>query len=118
VYTAESRALALLEQLVHFDADIIPAAFVVIRVEVPDGVIEGLDAVPPHWRDTGPGLAWTTTFGNQWLAERRSLALRVPSVVVPDERNLLINPNHPDFAIVNVGPARPFDIDPRLLPRR
>jgi RES domain-containing protein len=54
-------------------------------------------------------------FGDAWVRERRSAILVVPSVVVPSENNILINPNHPDAAHITYGAPASFSYDPRLL---
>ena len=62
----------------------------------------------------------TARTGAEWAAARRSIALLVPSVHVPtgEELNVLLDPRHPDFARVAIGPARPYSFDPRVLPGR
>jgi RES domain-containing protein len=52
-----------------------------------------------------------------WLAGGASVALRVPSVVVPSEFNYLLNPKHGDFTRISIGASMPFPFDPRLPPR-
>ncbi len=115
VYASETQALDLLEQLGHFDIHMTPPSYVLIRAEIPDDAVERLEMLPPDWPDPVDGKEWTTALGNQWLVERRSVALSVPSAIVPAERNVLLNPNHPEMAGVQVGLARDFRIDPRLL---
>lgn len=118
VYASGSQALALLEQLVHFDVRHTPRSLLLFRVEFPDAVTERVESVPGGGNEPGMvGIGWTVTYGNQWLVERRSAALIVPSAVVPDEPNVLLNPNHPDIVRVEVSPPRMFPIDPRLLRR-
>jgi RES domain-containing protein len=58
------------------------------------------------------------SFGSDWTRVGRSLVLYVPSVLVPEEANALLNPNHGDFGNVTMIVARPFGYDPRMyLPR-
>ena len=45
----------------------------------------------------------------------RSVVLRVPSMVLPEEANYVLNPPHPDFGRIDIGEARPWHVDPRLL---
>jgi RES domain-containing protein len=54
-------------------------------------------------------------YGDLWLAQQRSLILVVPSVLVPDELNYVINPVHPRFAAVKIGPLIDYPLDVRLL---
>ncbi|UEM07238.1 RES domain-containing protein (plasmid) [Skermanella rosea] len=56
-------------------------------------------------------------FGTAWLAEKRSAALLVPSVIIPVETNILINPGHPDAAGVSMIDATEFVFDDRLFSR-
>jgi RES domain-containing protein len=69
--------------------------------------IPGWDAIPPDA---------SIRFGTQWARERRSVVLRVPSVMIPSESNFVLNPAHPTFKrAVRIGAARPFAFDRRLL---
>ena len=70
-------------------------------------------ALPAGW-DARPYTAVSQAVGDAWLDEERSLALRVPSVVVPSEWNVLLNPAHPAFSEVAVGPPTVAPFDPRL----
>lgn len=115
VYAADSLALATLEYFVHVPpelraADKLPA-LTAIQIELPPDA--GVDVLPPDW----PHLddrARTRAFGDAWVQDRRSLALRVPSRVVPVEWNLLLNPDHPGMATVRVLRTEPFALDRRL----
>ena len=51
----------------------------------------------------------------EWLSLRSSAVLEVPSAVVEQESNFLLNPEHPDFSSIEIGPRRPFKLDPRLI---
>lgn len=69
--------------------------------------------LPEGW-DASPGNSITQDIGDLWLSDAPSLALAVPSVVVPRERNILINPDHPDFTKITVEGPFALNIDPRL----
>jgi RES domain-containing protein len=117
VYASESRALALLEQLVHFDVDLMPRTLIAVTIMIPDGLDT---ARMPSPDDGGRGFldqSDTRAFGDEWLAQRETVALAVPSAVVSQESNYLLNPEHPSFASV-LHRAEPFWIDPRLLRSR
>lgn len=115
IYTAESRALALLEMLVQDDP--LRARYVLIPAELPDSIYItalGLHDLPPDWR----ALASRDTLqalGRNWLQSGASAVLAVPSAVVPAERNYLLNPSHPDFSMIKAGEAESLDVDLRLL---
>jgi len=55
------------------------------------------------------------TIGDEWMFNRTSAVLRVPSAVVPTEWNYLLNPSHPDFAMVTIGAKQRIKFDPRLI---
>ncbi len=116
VYTSSTRALAALELLVHLGDSPIPAGFVVIPVEIPLAVtveVVAVRALPPDWRDY-PAPASLQRLGAEWVRQGAAVALAVPSVIVPDELNYLLNPAHPDFPVLGIGDPQPFELDPRL----
>jgi RES domain-containing protein len=113
-YTSTSRPLAVLEMLVHVTRDTIPENLLILPINVPDSLVQEAAAFPRDWNAL-PYSASARRFGDRWAAERRSAALLVPSVVLPAERNLLINPVHPDYSkIAALAPER-FQFDRRLL---
>ncbi|MEM1204081.1 MAG: RES family NAD+ phosphorylase [Acidobacteriota bacterium] len=115
VYTSTSRSLAALELLVHVDLNLVPADFVLISADVPDDSILGVSAesLPADWKRMPPEAA-SQDLGTAWARAAETLALRVPSVVMPGEENVLLNPRHPEFPRVEVGEPEPFAFDPRL----
>ena len=115
IYTAESRALAALETLVHTRKDQIPTDYVLLEIEVDDNQVESIPEsdLPLGWRDPEP--QGSRNFGDAWVHSQRSVALVVPSIVIPQERNLLVNANHPQFNQVRVSPPQPFWWDHRLF---
>lgn len=82
---------------------------------MPDETIEVLDtsSLSEGWQGN---ISFTRTVGDQWLTTQRSLALAVPSVVLPDSTNVLLNPTHPRAKEVRILDQRPFAFDPRLRP--
>ena len=115
IYCAESRALAVIEVLANAEEPerLFDLAWVFVPAELPAALIEKPARVPESWRQFPHALA-TQDFGAAWAKAQRSLALRVPSAVVPGEFNYLINPAHPDFGQMKIGAAEPFAFDPRL----
>jgi RES domain-containing protein len=116
-YAASSRALAILEVLVHINREQAPTDYVFIEAEIPDDAIEILDVttLPKGWQGEPP-LASLRATGDGWVRSNGALALRVPSVVVPEEANFLINPGHPRSGELQiVGAPQPAILDPRLL---
>lgn len=115
VYASGSLSLALVEVLVHLPSGVLPA-YSAIRLEFDDSLVTEVGKPPANWRDH-PAPAETRTLGDTWVANRTSVALRVPSVVVPSESNFVLNPAHLDFSRVIKGTPVPFPFDPRLLLR-
>ena len=119
VYASGTLSLAVLEVFVHADADLLPPNLVTIAAEIPDE--SSMETVliadlPPGWREYPPPER-LQDIGSMWALEQRTLLLSVPSAVVPEEHNYLINPNHPQFARVSVGALRSFSFDTRLIGR-
>ncbi len=115
VYCADSRSLALVEVLANVRRPALLGSqpWVVIRVDVPENLVERPQRVPETWRET-PYTTAPQAFGAEWVQAQRSVTLRVPSVVVPGEFNYLLNPAHPQFKKVRIGKPEPFSFDPRL----
>jgi len=116
VYAAASASTALLEILVHLDIDQvdIPDDFNLIEIEIPGEIAllaEKVRVGDPILTDEHS----SREFGTRWLKERRSAILLVPSIVVPVETNVLINPEHPDAHKIEVVGTSTFVFDERLL---
>lgn len=116
VYTAESLPLALLEALVSLTDYEDLFRYVFFRIELAGEHVEQLDAskLPEGWDARPPGPV-SRQIGDAWLQNARSLALRIPSVVVPYSFNYLLNPAHPAFQAIEVGEAEELPVDRRLL---
>lgn len=116
VYLSDTPSLAALELLVHLHQSQILDSYVQITLRLPEKSIELFDAarLPPDWR-TDPAPHSTAQIGDDWIASRRRLVLSVPSVLIPSQRNFLLNPLHKDFErTVKSALHEPFRIDPRL----
>jgi len=115
VYASGTKSLALLEILVHLDVGRSLPRLVAFTFDVDDRLVEHLlrTRLPRHWR-TSRGLRATQRIGDEWLASGRSLVLEMPSAIVPEESNYLLNPLHPSFGRLRVGRAVPCFLDPRL----
>lgn len=116
VYASESRALALLEVLAGLGNTAGLDAYVLIPAHFPESLVTAvnLGTLPEGW-DTYPPPSAAQGVGNQWIKEGASAVLKVPSVLVPGEWNYVLNPRHPDFSAVRIGPPEPLLLDPRLL---
>ena len=115
VYAAHTRALAAMESLVHFHGAERRIAFVTFEIEVPDRCVLrlALSDLPAGWRSKEISAA-TQDLGTRWQREGRSVALAVPSVIIPQELCLLLNPAHPDTRRVSVTYPAAFAFDERL----
>lgn len=113
-YTASSRALAMMELLVHVGRDNVPASSMLLSIDIPDGQIAVPDRLPAQW-DGLPYRASVQKTGDRWVAKGSSLALRVPSAVVPGEFNVLVNPLHADFGSIAITGQEPLEWDTRLF---
>jgi RES domain-containing protein len=115
VYASATKSLAVLEILVHLDVGRPLPRFVAFGFEVDAKLVETLarGRLPRSWR-TMEGMPLTQRLGDEWLARGRMLALAVPSAIVPEEQNYLLNPAHPAFAKLDVGAPARFVLDPRL----
>ena len=112
IYASESLALCLAECLVHVTGPL-PINYHSFEILVPDDAFEYLD-VTTFKRGWQRNLGYTRTMGDQWLASGRSLALAVPSVVLPNSLNILLNPIHPRAVELRMMARKPFRFDPRL----
>lgn len=121
LYASTSRALACLETVVHLTADPLPLNRYLVEVSVPLdawkvaieldlATLVGWDAVPVG----KASLDW----GTNWATGKSSLLARVPSIIVPEEVNVLINPVHPDAAKVKAVKARKWLYDARFARQR
>ncbi len=116
-YASATLALAALELLVHVSTEDAPANLVAIWAEVPDDLVGepiAVEDMPEGWRNV-TGNAQVIARGDAWLDSGPSAVLVVPSVIIREEHNVLLNPEHPDFARVEVGDTRPFSYDSRLF---
>ena len=106
VYTAESRALATLEISVHLDlSEDLPNDRFYVEIEIPDEIIiqeVRLEDLPDDWNSKPPALT-TQIIGDDFVHYNESAILKVPSSIVPQEFNYLINPGHPDAHKIKVS---------------
>ncbi len=108
VYTSSCGALAALEYTAHVGG-MIPRRLKLLWIDVPDTLgreeIAGVPSNPAQFRQ----------YGDEWLARQKEPLLVVPSVLVPAQRNILINPQHPHAAVIRIQTEAPFVLDSRLL---
>ncbi len=115
---SETRALACLETIVHLNAGGLPLDRHLVEVTIPDDVwasaqVETPGSLRVGW-DAAPAGQVSISFGTAWLRSRSSALLVVPPVIVPEERNILINPANADCALIAAVKQRKWLYDPRL----
>ena len=114
-YASSDPALAVLEVFVHLEDTTVLPSYSLVSASIPDRLIKDLDLslLPKSW-EASPVPPAVQAIGDHWIRSGSSLALRMPSVVVPSGTNLLINPKHRDFRQLSVGAIEPYRFDSRL----
>jgi RES domain-containing protein len=116
VYASENLATAALEKFLHLPKPIPPRlTFVQFALELNGVAVERprLADLPSSWRDE-PVSAASQKFGAAWYGAGRTAVLAVPSAIIPEEINYVLNPAHPQFAKISISKPTPFTFDPRL----
>jgi RES domain-containing protein len=117
LYTASNSSLAMAEVAVHLTLATLPADFMMVSILIPDSLLVQeipLSQLPTNWQSF-PHPSSTQVFGDQFVAENKSCVLKIPSVVTQGDFNFLINPNHPDFAKVEIQSIEKFPFDQRIF---
>jgi RES domain-containing protein len=122
VYAAAHRSLSILEVLVHVKGGggtgrgAISAPFHIYPISFESALLEEfpISSLPAGWNSEPPTAA-SQSLGDSWVLAARNPVLAVPSVIVPEERNYVLNPNHPRFPEVQIGAPVMCAVDPRLL---
>lgn len=117
VYASERLSLAVLEVLVHVEPNTVPPDLMSYELDLPDILLTetiSSSALPDGWQDQ-PSHPASRALGDAWLERGSTVALIVPSAVVPGEVNVLLNPRHGDATAVSVVRAQPFRFDLRLV---
>lgn len=115
IYTAESRALALVEYTAHVSEEEIPRALSFTTYTIPENSILILTAgqLPGNWRDW-PYAKEPRDFGTTLLNKAEYLVIKIPSAVIPEEFNYLLNPLHPLISKVKIAEVKDYAYDLRL----
>ena len=116
VYTAQTASLAMLEMLVHLQSRELLRRYVLFEVTFDEALVTAVATkdLPGTWKMSPPS-AQGQCLGDAWVLGGSSAVLKLPSVIVPDEFNYLLNPSHGDFAKITIGPKQPVEFDHRLL---
>lgn len=115
-YASQSTALATLEVMVGLQKSNLLSAYSLVSAQVDEAKLEILlpTALPTNWRNHPPAPE-SQAIGDLWVAEQRSLVLKVPSAIIDGEFNFLVNPAHSDFGSVTISAPTTFAFDPRLI---
>lgn len=115
LYTAENISLAVLETLVHLQEVEIPTDFWLLKIQLPDDSKSSrIDAgkLKKRWQDDE---GYTRFIGSEFIKNNASLILQVPSAIITEEHNFLVNPLHKSFAKSKIIDSKEFNFDHRLL---
>lgn len=115
IYASQSYSTAMLEKLVYYNS-VMPPGQHFIQIELPAGLTYEVFSIAaaPDWAAADKRTA--QAIGHAWYTEKRSCLLFVPSVVAREERNVIINEQHPDFSKISTGLEEPIAWDARLFP--
>ena len=119
IYASETQSLACLETIVHLNAGGLPLNRYLVAITIPDFIWMQAETrtsakLRVGWDASPPGRA-SVAEGTTWIRSLASALLRVPSAIVPDEYNVLINPLHPDSRRITATKIRRWLYDPRLV---
>ena len=116
IYTASSRALACLENVVHRSGEGLNESFKVMIIELPDSVLTEeiyLKQLPKDWRSF-EYYGDCQLIGDKWIDSNSSVILKIPSAIIANEFNYLLNINHPNFKQIKLIAMEDFLFDSRL----
>lgn len=116
IYTSSSQSLACLENVVHRSALGLNQIFRLLTVDIPDTVASTeipLSSLEENWKEF-EAFPYTQHIGNEWIREKQAAILKVPSAIISQEFNYLLNPNHPDFSKITLLANEPFVFDNRI----
>ncbi len=114
LYTAATPSLALLETVVHI-SNIPPSGYCMLTLDIPEDSMEEIspDQLPSSWQQN-PSPAALRKIGDGFIKENKKMALKLPSAILPEEFNYLLNPSHPSFRKIKLISKREIRFDPRL----
>ncbi len=115
LYTSEHISLAVLEMLVNISMEEVKKFYHLLEIYVPDNnsislIVE--NKLKPNWHDDE---SYTNFIGDEFSKNTKALILKVPSSVIIQEHNFLVNPKHPDFKKIKIQSSNPFTFDNRLF---
>ena len=118
LYTASSRSLACLENIVHRTPSELIIPFITMVICIPDSIkfaTINLSDLPENWDLPGEdGYQLSRPFGDKWIRDNETAILKVPSAIIKNDFNILLNPNHKDFKEIKIIDEEPFCFDSRI----
>jgi len=115
IYTAENISLAVLEILVNADKNNIPPSYFLLKLQVPDNMPFKLITHTSLKEKWYADFEYAQFIGSKFLESGKEAILKIPSAIVKEEHNFLLNPEHADFKKITLKESVPFDLDIRLL---
>ncbi len=115
LYTSQFISLCILESLVHLRREDVPVSQYLLNIEIPDGLkISEISykKIKNRWQQE---LGYTRWLGDEFIKNQQNPVLKVPSAIVPQESNFLLNPQHSDFKKVKIISSELLELDKRLM---
>lgn len=112
VYCADHPSTALLETIVHMSDDLLPRSYQLLAIEAPDLIQIAEPSLPADWETSERA---TRRIGTAFARENRAALMIIPSVIMPQARNYLLNPNHPEAKDIQIVETWRYPFDSRLL---
>lgn len=115
VYFAESRAMAVMEVLIHLRPEDMDRDFILATFDVPaeDMLTVKLNSLPQNWKASSE-IESLKKIGNQFIKDNNYLLMKVPSVILEEDYNLVVNPNHKNASQIKLIAKRVFKFDERF----
>lgn len=114
LYTTENISLAVLEIIVRTNINLIPLHYYLLKIEVPDNVditTINKNKLKKEWK---ADIGYTKWIGTEFLKAKKSLVLKIPSAIVDEEHNFIINTEHNEFKKIKILSTKKFSFDKRL----
>ncbi len=114
LYTTENISLAVLEILVHTQVQLIPLSYYLVKIDLPDSDITTIqnNRLKKEWKTD---VSYTQWMGSEFARSGKSLVLKIPSAIVDEEHNYIINTRHPDHKKIKISSIKKFSFDKRLF---
>lgn len=115
IYTTETISLAALEILVHTGKRLLPPDYRLLKLELPDSLSNSIitkTKLKKEWKDD---VGYTQFMGSEFIKNAAAIALKVPSAIIDEENNIVLNPLHADFKKIKIKGISTFAFDKRFF---